>query len=170
MRALGDCFMALVLALAFGAAGATAAGVQRYADALAHFTADTFDETSEGINAVAASGAPSAAPVLSALQGGRLLFSAQTKRVLIRDAFDELTDAATGQAVTPPPDDLAPVRLNNRLRRAVEAALGSLSLGAPDPQRRLEAAQAVLRSRDVNALPTLDRAIGKESDPRVKQG
>src|SRR5262249_21135559 len=67
------------------------------------------------------------------------------------------------------PADLSPVRLNNRLRRIVEAALGSLTLLAPDPGKRLEAAQAVLRSKDANALPALDQAIGKETDPRVKQ-
>ena len=41
------------------------------------FTADSFDETIEGINAVAASGNPLAATVIGALQEGRLLFSAQ---------------------------------------------------------------------------------------------
>src|SRR5262249_56170507 len=60
------------------------------------------------------------------------------------------------------------VRLNNRVRRIVEAALGSLTLMAPDPARRLEAAQAVFKSRDANALPALDQSIAKETDARVK--
>ena len=60
-------------------------------------------------------------------------------------------------------------RLNNRLRRIVEAALGSLTLMAPDPAKRLEAAQAVLRSKDANALPALQQAIAGESDPQVKR-
>src|SRR5262249_23991072 len=62
-----------------------------------------------------------------------------------------------------------PVRLNNRLRRIIEAVLGSLTLLAPDPARRLEAAQAVFRSREANALSALDQAIAKETDARVKQ-
>ena len=45
------------------------------------------------------------------------------------------------------------MRLNNRLRRIVEATLGSLTLMAPNTGKRLEAAQAVLRSKDANALP-----------------
>jgi urea transport system permease protein len=61
------------------------------------------------------------------------------------------------------------VRLNNRLRRIIEATLGALTLMAPDPMRRLEAAQAVLRSRDANALAALDQAIARETEPRVKQ-
>src|SRR5262249_42638027 len=54
------------------------------------------------------------------------------------------------------------------LRRAIEAALGGLTLLAPDPGKRMEAARAVLKSRDAAALPTLETAIGKETNPRVK--
>jgi urea transport system permease protein len=170
MRALGDRFKALVLAVALTAASVTGSRAEPYADALLHFTADSFDQTIDGINAVAASGNPLAASVIAALQEGRLLFSAESKRVFIRDQSDQLVDAATGQSAAGAlPTDLAPVRLNNRLRRIVEAALGSLTLLAPDPGRRLEAAQAVFRSKDPSALPALDQAIAKETDPRVKQ-
>src|SRR5262249_21539218 len=56
----------------------------------------------------------------------------------------------------------------NRLRRAIEAALGALTLLAPDPAKRFEAAQAVFKSRDANALPALEAALAKETDTRVK--
>ena len=61
------------------------------------------------------------------------------------------------------------MRLNNRLRRSVEAALGGLTLLAADPAKRYEAAQAVFKSRDASALPTLDAALAKETDSRVKR-
>ena len=175
MPAFNDRFIALVLAigvLVFGLLAALTAGAQAgpYEDALARFSADSFDETIEGINGVVASGNALAAPVITALQDGRLLFSAESKRIFIRDRSDQLIDAATGEPVAgSPPADLAPVRLNNRLRRIVEAALGGLTLMAPDPGKRLEAAQAVFRSKDANALPALDQAIAKETDARVKQ-
>ena len=175
MLAFNDRFIALVLAigvLVFGLLAALTAGAQAgpYEDALSRFSADSFDETIEGINGVVASGNALAAPVITALQDGRLLFSAESKRVFIRDRSDQLIDAATGEPIAgSPPADLAPVRLNNRLRRIVEAALGGLTLMAPDPGKRLEAAQAVLRSKDANALPALDQAIAKETDARVKQ-
>jgi urea transport system permease protein len=60
------------------------------------------------------------------------------------------------------------VRVNNRVRRAIQAALGSLTLQAPDPERRIAAAAAVFRARDAGALEALDAALAKESDPRVK--
>jgi urea transport system permease protein len=174
MCGFGDRLIARLFALvcAIGVLAVLSSGARAgpYEDALARFTNDSFDETIEGINGVAASGNALAAPVIRALQEGRLLFSADSKRVFIREAPDRLIDAATGDPVAGgAPADLAPVRLNNRLRRIVEAALGGLTLMAPDPGRRLEAAQAVLRSKDANALQALDQAIAKETDPRVKQ-
>jgi urea transport system permease protein len=174
MRAFGDRFIARLFALvcALGVLAALPMGARAgpYEDALGRFANDSFDETIEGINAVAASGNPLAAQVIGALQEGRLLFSAESKRVFIRERSDRLIDAATGEPmVGSAPADLAPVRLNNRLRRIVEAALGGLTLMAPDPGKRLEAAQAVLKSKDANALPALDQAIAKETDARVKR-
>jgi urea transport system permease protein len=171
MRAFSDRFIALVCALSVLAAVMTAARAGSYEDGLLRFTADSFDDTIDGINAVATSGNPLAASVIGALQEGRLLFSADSKRVFIREApSDRLIDAATGEPVAgSTPSDLAPVRLNNRLRRIVEAALGGLTLMAPDPGKRFEAAQAVLKSKDANALPALEQAIAKESDAQVKQ-
>src|SRR3954468_8605306 len=175
MLAFGDRRIALVFAIGVLVSGVlavltTGAQAGPYEDALSRFGADSFDQTIEGINEVVASGNALAAPVITALQEGRLLFSAESKRAFIREQADRVIDAATGQpAAGSPPADLAPVRLNNRLRRIVEAALGGLTLMAPDPGKRLEAAQAVLRSKDANALPALDQAIAKETDARVKQ-
>jgi urea transport system permease protein len=61
------------------------------------------------------------------------------------------------------------VRLNNRVRRALDAALGSLTLLAPDPARRLAAAESVFKARDAAALPALAAALARESDERVKR-
>jgi urea transport system permease protein len=159
------------LAVAFGLlllAGA-AANAQSFEDALAGFTADSFDDTDTAIGAVARSGDPRAALVIQALQDGRLLFDPDAKKVYIKDKDDRILDAATGQAVAgPAPANVQPVRLNNRLRRAVEAALGGLSLFAADPGKRFDAAQAVFKSREELALPTLNAALAKETDPRVK--
>ena len=63
----------------------TGARAGPYEDALLRFTADSFDETIEGINGVAASGNPLAATVIGALQDGRSSFSAERKRVFIKD-------------------------------------------------------------------------------------
>src|SRR5688500_9328751 len=125
MRVLRGRFIALACAVGIFSATVTLARADPYSEALSRFTEDSFESTIEGISGVTASRNPLAPHVIAALQAGRLLFSTESKRVLLRDRFDRLIDAATGAAADEnPPDDLAPVRLNNRLRRIIEAALG----------------------------------------------
>jgi len=59
--------------------------------------------------------------------------------------------------------------LNNRVRGIIEGVIGSLTLLSPDPAKRLAAAQAVFKSRDATALPTLEQAIAKETNSRIKR-
>jgi urea transport system permease protein len=139
-------------------------------EALAHFTADDFSETADGIKDVAGSGSPRAESVLRALQDGHLLYSAQRKAVYIKGDSGKLLDAASGQPIGgDAPSDVDNVRVNNRLRGALEAALGGLTLLAADPSARFDAAQAVFKSRQASALPTIDAALAKEPDARAKR-
>jgi urea transport system permease protein len=158
----------LACALCLLAIAVATAGAQSFENAVARFAADSYGETEAAIGEIATSGHPVAAGVIQALQDGRLLIDAAAKKVYLRDQAGKVIDAASGQPADPPAN-LRPVRLTNRLRRAVEAALGGLTLLAPEPHRRYEAAQAVFKSRDASALPTLDTAIGKEIDPGVKR-
>lgn len=171
MRVLNDRLIALVFAIGFlVAASATAALAGPYEDALPGFTTDEYSDTIDAVNAVAVSGSPLAAPLIAALQDGRLLFSAKDKKVFIKTKDDKLLDAATGQPFAgTPPDDVDTVRVNNRLRGIIEAANGALTLMASDPNKRYDAAQAVFKSRDANALAALDKALAAEKDARVKR-
>src|SRR6185437_14904321 len=115
-----------------------------FAGAIEHFLADDFSETDDGITAVAASGDPKAAIIIEALQDGRLLYSVEQKKVYYKDKSDKLFDAETGAPVMgDAPGDIDKVRLNNRMRSAIAAALGGLRLQARTPGQRIEAAQAV---------------------------
>jgi urea transport system permease protein len=164
---VGLALVLLALAMAFAAPATKAANLE---EAIAHFTQDDFSETDAGISAVAESGDPRASAIIEALQDGRLQFSAEQKKVFYKDADGKLIDAVTGAAVTgAPPGDLETVRINNRLRRSIDAAIGGLTLLSPDPAKRYDAALAVFKSRDQNALPALETAIGKESDSRIKR-
>ena len=170
MRIARACLAALLLAaaVAFGALNAhAAAGLD---DALTQFTTDDFSDTNDAINAVVSSGSPRAEAIIRALQDGRLMFSAERKAVYIKDNADKLTDAATGQPITgDAPADLDTVRLNNRLRGTIDAAIGGLTLLSADPVKRLGAAEAVFKSREAGALPNLEAAIAKEQDARIKR-
>ena len=162
--------VSLGLVLALLLAGALAANAESYEEALAKFAADSYNETDAAVAAVAASGNPLAAQVIEALQDGRLLFSAGDKKIYMRKPPAGLLDAATGQPVSgAEPAGLSPVRVNNRVRRAIDAALGSLTLLSADPIKRLEAAKAVFKSKDASVLATLDTAINKEGEARIKK-
>ena len=108
-----------------------------FEDAVAKFANDEFSDTEEAIGAVATSGNPLAFTIISALQDGRLAADPDTKKVFITQTDGKVIDAATGTAVDKLPDNAAAVRLNNRLRRTVEAALGGLTLLSPDPAKRI---------------------------------
>jgi urea transport system permease protein len=135
---------------------------------LARLSADSFSETDTAIGEIAASGAPTAFAILEAAAARRLYFSPSTKGVFYKDAKDQTFDALTGEAAAAPPADLSVVRLNNRLRGAVEAALGGLLMQAPEPAKRIEAANSVFKSRDAKKLPAIDAALASEKDEAVK--
>src|SRR5437588_2008195 len=161
-------FLLLVLCLCGGLA--STARAQSFEEALAGFTTDEYSDTDKAITDLAASGNPRAVDIIGALQEGRLFFNADAKKVYIKDKSDALQDAATGAAAAGVSiDDLQAVRLNNRLRRTVEAAMGGLTLLSNDPGKRFDAAQSVFKSREESALPTLETAIAKETDPRIKR-
>jgi len=168
-RGLAALAAALLLALAAPRPAHAQAGAEAYRAGLEKFTADSFNDTDAGIAAVAQSGSPLAERVILALQDGRLLFDAASKQVYIEER-GAILDAATGRPLAgPAPAGLRKVRINNRLRRSIEAALGALTLLSADPARRLEAAQAVFKSRDANALAALEAALARESERSVRR-
>ncbi len=156
--------LALIAALPFVGSAARA---QDISGALVKFTADSYADTGEAIAALASSGHPRAAVIVEALQAGSLEFDAAAATVAIRTPSG-VVDAATGAALATPPAGLSPVRVNNRVRVALAAAMGSLTLMSPDPAKRREAADAVFKSRDASALPTLEAAIAKEKDAGIR--
>src|SRR6185312_4134247 len=140
-----------------------------FEDAVGKFATDDFSDTEEAIGAVASSGNPLAFPIISALRDERLMFDADSKKVYIKQGDGKAIDAATGAAVDSIPDSASAVNLNNRLRRAVEAALGGLTLLSPDLATRITAAQAGFKSHEESALPTVESALAKETNRSAKQ-
>ena len=154
----------VLLALSALALGAPAARAQGLEPALERLSADSFAETAKAIEEIAASGSPQAAPILGALADRRLLVDTAAKRVLLQDAAGAHQEALTGKPVPNPPADLALVRINNRLRGAIETALGTLTLLSPDPAKRIQAADSAFKTRDAKALPAIEAALARETD------
>jgi urea transport system permease protein len=125
-----------------------------------------FEDIRKAVEALAVSGNEQAEPTIAALQAGAL-FVAPDKGLYVKGK-DGLTDARTGK----PTGDVAglkPVRLNNAVRRAAEAAIGSLTLFSADPATRTRAAEAVFKSRDPAALAALTRALAQEKEAGVRR-
>ncbi|MBC7580947.1 MAG: urea ABC transporter permease subunit UrtB, partial [Tardiphaga sp.] len=134
------------------AASAIPALADPFEDAVAKFANDDFSDTDDAVGEIATSGNAQAFAIISALQEGRLLADPDSKKVFATGADGKGLDAATGAPVATVPDSAVAVRLNNRLRRTIEAALGGLTLMSPDPARRIQAAQSVFKTHDAAML------------------
>src|SRR5690349_9988136 len=97
---------------------ATPAFAQSPDEALDRLAAPGFDEIEKGIRDLAASGDPRAEPVLSALSDGRLL-ARPDHMLLVKDRDGTVRDATTGAPAEV--GTAKPVKVNNRLRRTLEA-------------------------------------------------
>ena len=113
---------------------------------------------------LAVSGHPQAAAILSALQANRLFARTADKSLFIKADDGSFVDAATGKpAADVMASGLKPVRVNNAVRGAIEAALGSLRLFAPD------AADALARRRGGVPLARPRRAAGTGPRPGARE-
>jgi urea transport system permease protein len=128
----------------------------------------SFKEREAAVAALAASGSEATVPVLEALAAGNLHVRKSDHKVFITAAKGDklvLTDpegmAAAGEAPKP---ELEKIKVNNALRRAIQNALGGLTLFSPDIAVRRKAAANILKSGDPQALPALEKAIEAEKD------
>jgi len=139
-----------------------------FEDAVGKFPNDEFSDTEDAVDVLATSDNPLAYAIVSALQDGRLMADPDTKKVYVTQPDGKIIDALTGDSVASIPDSAAAVRLNNKLRRHVEAALGSLTLQSADPAKRIQAAQSVFKTHDDAMLPAIDSALQKETNKAAK--
>ncbi|WP_346359121.1 urea ABC transporter permease subunit UrtB [Bosea sp. (in: a-proteobacteria)] len=156
--------LALAMTLAFAPAVALA---QSADDAFARLNADSFSDTARAIDILVQSAHPNAAVIIEALADGRLLAGGGV--VAVKTKEGGFLDAKTGQALAAAPAGVNPVRLNNNVRRVIQGALGGLGLINPDPAKRVAAAEAVFRARDISVLPVLEAAIAKEGNDRARR-
>src|SRR5260370_16960032 len=158
--------LALILLLA-----ALPARAEDLAAIVAGLGGASFADKEKAIVALGKLGDPRAVPILQALGDDRLR-KASDGRVVIVAAGREttnLSDAATGRELPDlAPDSLDRIIVNNRLRGAIEGALGALTLFSLDREARLAAAQDALRHPSADTVTLLDQAIATEQDPEVR--
>jgi urea transport system permease protein len=166
--------IATALALLAGVMAAAAQDTSQGADgqarmkaALELFATNSYAKILDGVEVVAGSGVEHAGKALTLLSRRRVYVAGDGSRGAFRDGSTYF-DFVTGAALDGKPDGLDGVRVNNRVRNAVMAALGTLRLRAKDPARRVAAAEAVMRARDVSALPAIEKLLESEADAGVR--
>ncbi len=147
---------------------AHAADLRELIDGLA---GKSYAETEQQILAIVANGDVAAVPALEALGDGALYARKSDGAVFITAKAGSgfaLTDPVTGESAgEATAGELERIRVNNRLRRAVAAAIGALTLMSPDPSVRLAAAQEIFKSGDPDSIELLDAAIAEETNPAI---
>ncbi len=140
--------------------------------ALVLLTGKSAKKRMAGVEALAASGHPAAAPMLSAMVDGKLYYRKEDGRLFVvakrgreLDLFDPVSGEQAGSARS---RVLKKVKVNNRLRRAIRTALAGLNLTHPDRAKRLDAAAGLLKSADPGLRPLLAAAFDREADADVR--
>ena len=131
----------------------------------------SYADREEVVNKIAATGDPLAERVLVLLEAGELI-QLDADGSIVRgerdgrsyDVFDLFTDEPQEAVSTRAVEKIA---VNNGLRRAIRAAIGSMTLMSTDPAARLSAAQSVFNSGDPEQLEALEAAIVNETDPEI---
>jgi urea transport system permease protein len=155
-------FLVALLVLVLGCASARA---QSFDEGLARLSSAKFEEIEAGIQMLAATADPRAAAVLEAMADGRLL-ARPDKVLLVKEPDGSVREAASGTATEA--GSAKPVRVNNRIRRALDSALGSLTMMSPDPAKRLTAANSIFVHPEPGALAAVEQALTTEQDPAVR--
>jgi urea transport system permease protein len=163
MRRVFPLMIAVILALTPALAWADDAPA-----ALAAIASGDYNQMSQGIAKLAASGDPRAVVIIQALNNNTL-FMNDDNVLFIQTGNNTFVNAATG---TPAPaltaDSLTQVFADLRARAIIDKVLGQLQLFSPDVAIRMHAAEALFQSHDVAALPTIDKALAKETNPTVQ--
>jgi urea transport system permease protein len=131
-----------------------------------------FKDREAAATALAATGDPRAVPVLQKLTDGELYVIEATGQVVFTSAAganvkatDPVTAADLGEFAK---GDVAKVKVNNGLRRALRTLIGQMTLLSDDRATRMAAAQSVLRDANPDNLELLDAALAAETDAEIK--
>ena len=161
-------FVAILSALM---AIAAAAKADDFASLVGRLAGDSFADKEKAVTALGAQGDPRTLSLLQALTDGHLLRGADGRVVVSETAggTTRLRDAVTGEDITgTDPDSLDRIIVNNRLRGAIEGALGALSLFSTDPAARLGAARDAMKHPSAAEAVLLEKAIAVEQDPEIR--
>ncbi len=154
---------------------ALSAGVRaaQITDVAAELKTGGFKQKADVVGRLANLGDPKVIPLLEALRDGRLYHRKADGRLVITEKAGKgyrLTDPLTGELLGGAKRHaVKKVRVNNRVRGAIKAALSQLDLFSADPDRRLAAAQSALSHGSGRMIGLLENALSAETDAAVRE-
>ena len=158
------------LGLVLPAPGVRAAEV---AEVAAELKSGSFKKKAAVVGKLASLGDPRVIPLLEALRDGRLYHRKADGRLVTTEKAGKgyrLSDALTGSLLGGAKRGaVKKVRVNNRVRGAIKAALSQLDLFSSDPARRLAAAQSALSHGSERMIGLLENALSAETDETVRE-
>ena len=154
------------------AVAATPAQADPMADAVAKLPEGGYSDRVAHIETIATLGDPRAIPLLEALGEGDLHVRESDAQLVVvrregrqRFAFDPYTGERLGEVDRRETDK---IRVNNRVRGAVDEALAQLRLASADPETRRAAAEEAAKFGSPAMLARLRDALEREQVPGVK--
>ncbi|WGF89586.1 urea ABC transporter permease subunit UrtB [Marinivivus vitaminiproducens] len=164
-------FRLIAIALALAGLHAGAARADAFDEALTGVRGG-YAQVTRGAEALAATGDPRAVDVLNALSEGRLYTAPDDGPIGIgteQGGDIRLVDPRDGSELGVfGSRDVERIRVNNRVRGAVTAAMGRLQLSSPDPGQRRAAVDGIVREPSPEAAEQLRAAIEREQDTGVR--
>ncbi|NIO11411.1 MAG: urea ABC transporter permease subunit UrtB [Deltaproteobacteria bacterium] len=168
-RSLALFFWVIGMGVLHASQVAQGANLSEATDAL---KAKSFRGKAAAVTALARLGDARAIPLLQAMRAGRLYVrKSDNALVIVEKAGNayKLADAVSGQALGGAQrTEVKKIRVNNRVRQAIKAALSRLELLSPERDRRLAAAHAAIGFRSAEMTTLLSKALSLESDPEVR--
>jgi urea transport system permease protein len=126
----------------------------------------------KAINQLAETGDDRVVAILEAYMSRKLYRTKSDKRVVMATGSGSkfhLTDPLSGKHLSSlKKSDVKKLRLNNRMRRVIRAALGGLTLSSKDPLKRIAAAKSVFKTPKTAQIAILKKAVASEADEDVK--
>ena len=163
-----------IIVLVLAAALATTASATTDEAALAKLVADlgqnSFAKKSKAIDALFATGDSRVATILEAMLSRNLYRQSADGAILLKVKRDgkPIYQNPLTEAVIAKPSKLKKIRINNKLRKKLRGAIGSLSLQHRDPVKRVAAADAVFKSRAKAMMAPLQAALESEPNDAVE--
>ncbi len=154
---------------------ALSAGVRaaQVADVASQLKTGGFKQKADVVGRLASLGDPKVIPLLEALRDGRLYHRKTDGRLVIIEKAGKgyrLTDALSGELLGGAKRRaVKKIRVNNRVRGAIKAALSQLDLFSSDPHRRLAAARSALSHGSGRMIGLLENALSAETDAAVRE-